>query len=71
MGSSLHFTSNVGGSHKSNDGEIIVSGIADAVAYHAEGRIEIIVDWKSDVEIDADRLTNGDLARRIGLHAKS
>ena len=43
-------------SQANDDGEIIVSGIADAVAYDAEGRIEIIVDWKSDVEIDAERL---------------
>ena len=33
-----------------------MSGIADALAYDEEGRIEIIVDWKSDVEIDAARL---------------
>jgi hypothetical protein len=25
------------------------------VAYDAEGRIEVIVDWKSDVDIDAER----------------
>ena len=29
--------------------------IADAVAYDAEGRIEVIVDWKSDADIDAER----------------
>ncbi len=45
------------GSHESADSEIIVSGIADAVVYDAEGRIELIVDWKSDVEILAERLT--------------
>ena len=33
-------------------------GIADAVAYDAEGRIEVIVDWKSDVDIDAERLNS-------------
>ena len=33
-----------------------MSGIADAVAYDTEGRIEVIVDWKSDVDIDAERL---------------
>jgi ATP-dependent exoDNAse (exonuclease V) beta subunit len=44
------------GSQMNDDGEIIVSGIADAVAYDTEGRIEIIVDWKSDVDIDIDRL---------------
>ena len=46
------------GSQASDDGEIIVSGIADAVAYDAEGRIEVIVDWKSDVDIDAERLNS-------------
>lgn len=35
-----------------------MSGIADAVAYDAEGRIKTIVDWKSDVEIDAERLNS-------------
>ena len=46
------------GSEANDDGEIIVSGIADAVAYDAEGRIEVIVDWKSDVDIDAERLNS-------------
>jgi hypothetical protein len=46
------------GSQANDDGEIIVSGIADAVAYKADGRIEVIVDWKSDVEIDAERLNS-------------
>jgi len=46
------------GSQASDDGEIIVSGIADAVAYDANGRIEVIVDWKSDVDIDAKRLNS-------------
>ena len=45
------------GSQNGADGEIIVSGIADAVTYDAEGRIEIIVDWKSDVDVTAERLT--------------
>jgi exodeoxyribonuclease-5 len=46
------------GSEANDDGEIIVSGIADAVAYDAKGRIEVIVDWKSDVEIDSERLNS-------------
>ena len=46
------------GSQANDDDEIIVSGIADAVAYDAEGRIEIIVDWKSDVDIDTGQLTS-------------
>jgi len=46
------------GSQVSDDGEIIVSGIADAVAYGSEGRIEIIVDWKSDITIDVSTLNS-------------
>jgi hypothetical protein len=46
------------GSQSNDDGEIIVSGIADAVAYGAEGRIEVIIDWKSDVDIDTERLNS-------------
>ena len=46
------------GSQASDDGEIIVSGIADAVAYDAKGPIEVIVDWKSDVDMDAERLNS-------------
>jgi hypothetical protein len=46
------------GSRANDDGEIIVSGIADAVVYDADGRIEVIVDWKSDVEIDTERLNS-------------
>jgi hypothetical protein len=34
------------------------SGVADAVAYDTEGRIEFIVDWKSDVDIDKERLNS-------------
>ena len=30
-------------------GEILVAGVADAVALDAQGTIETIVDWKSDV----------------------
>ena len=40
------------------DREIIVSGIADAITYDNEGRIETVVDWKSDVAIDANRLNS-------------
>jgi exodeoxyribonuclease-5 len=45
-------------SRPGDDREIIVSGVADAVAYDAEGHIEAIIDWKSDVEIDAARLAS-------------
>jgi hypothetical protein len=44
--------------NQANDhGEIIVSGIADGAAYDAEGRI-VVVDWNSDVDIDAERLNS-------------
>lgn len=46
------------GSQIDDHAEVIVSGIADAVAYDADGRIDIIVDWKSDVEIVSDRLND-------------
>jgi ATP-dependent exoDNAse (exonuclease V) beta subunit len=36
--------------------EILVSGIADAVAHDKNGRIEVIIDWKSDVEMNGDKL---------------
>lgn len=44
--------------NSSRDGttEILSSGIADAVAHDDSGRITAIVDWKSDVELDANRL---------------
>ncbi len=44
------------GREAGEDAEVLVSGVADAVAYDSEGRIEIVVDWKSDVEIDPPRL---------------
>ena len=37
-------------------GEVLVSGIADAVAANSAGKIEVIVDWKSDVVMNADKL---------------
>jgi hypothetical protein len=37
-------------------GEVLVSGIADAVAVNSAGKIEVIVDWKSDVVMNADKL---------------
>jgi hypothetical protein len=36
--------------------ETLVSGIADAVARGGDDRIEAIIDWKSDVEMNADKL---------------
>ena len=46
------------GTQATDDGELIVSGIANAVAYDAKGRIEVIVDWKSDVDINTERLNS-------------
>ena len=40
------------------DREVIVSGIADAIAYDDGGRIKTVVDWKSDVALDAERLNS-------------
>jgi exodeoxyribonuclease-5 len=37
-------------------GEVLVSGIADAVAANSAGKIEVIVDWKSDVVMNVDKL---------------
>ncbi len=56
------------GSQVDGDSEIIVSGIADAVAYDDKGRIEAIVDWKSDVEIDAGRVTA--YRRQLGAYQR-
>jgi hypothetical protein len=36
--------------------EILISGIADAVASDGREQIDVIVDWKSDVEMTADKL---------------
>lgn len=48
----------INGSRMDADREIIVSGVADAIAHDNEGRIETVVDWKSDVAIDAERLSS-------------
>ncbi len=37
-------------------GDVLVSGIADAVAADGDGRIEIVVDWKSDVVVPLEKL---------------
>jgi PD-(D/E)XK nuclease superfamily len=48
----------INGSRMDADREIIVSGIADAIACDDGGRIETVVDWKSDVALDAERLNS-------------
>jgi exodeoxyribonuclease-5 len=37
--------------------ETLFSGIADATARDVSGKIEMIVDWKSDVEMNAETFT--------------
>ena len=55
--------------NQANDhGEITGTGIADAVAYDAEDRIEVIVDWKSGVDIDAERLNS--YHRQLGAYRR-
>jgi ATP-dependent exoDNAse (exonuclease V) beta subunit len=44
------------GSTRDGTTETLVSGIADAVAPDGNDGIEAIIDWKSDGEINADRL---------------
>ena len=36
--------------------ETLVSGVADAVARNPEGKINVVIDWKSDVEMNAGKL---------------
>ena len=36
--------------------ETLVSGIADAVARNTEGKIDVVIDWKSDIEMNAAKL---------------
>lgn len=33
----------------SGEGEEVISGIADAIAFGSDGKVETVVDWKSDV----------------------
>jgi exodeoxyribonuclease-5 len=40
------------------DGEVLISGIADAVARNGSDEIDVIVDWKSDVAPGADALAS-------------
>ncbi len=46
------------GSHRKGMDETLVSGIADAVVWDDSGKIESIIDWKSDVEVPPDRMAN-------------
>ena len=44
------------GRKNEQDGLTLVSGIADAVAYNGDRQVRAIVDWKSDVVVDNDKL---------------
>jgi len=44
------------GSEKDGSTETLISGVADAVARDANDRIETIIDWKSDVEMNDGKL---------------
>jgi ATP-dependent exoDNAse (exonuclease V) beta subunit len=44
------------GGHRNGMEETLVSGIADALAWDENGRIEAIVDWKSDVDAMPERV---------------
>jgi exodeoxyribonuclease-5 len=46
------------GHEQNGDSEILVSGVSDAVAVDDSGRIEVVVDWKSDVEPSTDALAH-------------
>jgi exodeoxyribonuclease-5 len=46
------------GRHLAPDIETLTSGIADAVAPDAQGGIEVILDWKSDVDPDAKMIAH-------------
>jgi hypothetical protein len=50
----------------SADGEILVSGISDAVATSENGAIEVVVDWNSDVD-PAPRVIEG-YRKQIGAY---
>jgi ATP-dependent exoDNAse (exonuclease V) beta subunit len=40
------------------DGETLISGIADALARGPDGRVEVVVDWKSDTIMNASKLNH-------------
>ncbi|HXL83733.1 MAG TPA: hypothetical protein VN989_06355, partial [Casimicrobiaceae bacterium] len=44
------------GRETSANGEILISGTADAVALNTDTTIDVVIDWKSDVELDAEKL---------------
>jgi exodeoxyribonuclease-5 len=46
------------GGNRSGMEETLVSGVADALASDEDGKIDTIVDWKSDVEVLPDRVAH-------------
>jgi len=44
------------GSYRNGMEETLVSGIADALAWGENGKVEAIIDWKSDVEVIPERV---------------
>ena len=47
---------NVFGHRTSSEGEVLVSGIADAIAPDDQGGIDAVIDWKSDVSPSAQTI---------------
>jgi hypothetical protein len=39
-------------------GELLISGIADAVACNSDGGIDVVIDWKSDVDPSATTIAH-------------
>ena len=46
------------GGHRNAMEETLISGVADALVWDEDGNVETIIDWKSDVELVPDRVTN-------------
>ena len=46
------------GGHRDGMEETLVSGITDALVWDETGKIETIIDWKSDVEVLPERISN-------------
>ncbi|HUS96192.1 MAG TPA: 3'-5' exonuclease, partial [Hyphomicrobiaceae bacterium] len=56
------------GSTSDGTTETLISGIADAVAPDENDGIDAIIDWKSDIEIDPDRLAG--YLKQLGAYRK-
>jgi len=49
-------TGTVYAAQKLADGETLISGVADALAYDKTGKVETIIDWKSDIAPSATQV---------------